>query len=116
VLVVFQPHRFSRTASLLEEFATAWKDADRVWMLDIYAAGEAPLPGVSTQGIVERAHAAGARHLEYAASAAAAAAAAAGEARPGDLVLTLGAGDVGRLADEILQRLERGAGVAGGRG
>ena len=116
VLVVFQPHRFSRTASLREEFATAWKDADRVWMLDIYAAGEAPLPGVTTHAIVERAHAAGARHVEYAASAAAAAAAAAGEARAGDLVLTLGAGDVGKLADEILHRLERGAGVAGGRG
>jgi UDP-N-acetylmuramate--alanine ligase len=116
VLVVFQPHRFTRTASLREEFGAAWGDADRVWVLDIYPAGEKPLPGVTGRTVVEAACAAGARHLSFAASAAEAAAAAAAEARPGDVILTLGAGDVGRLGDEILKRLQSVAGVAEGRG
>ncbi|HEY6865940.1 MAG TPA: UDP-N-acetylmuramate--L-alanine ligase [Candidatus Eisenbacteria bacterium] len=116
VLVVVQPHRYSRTAALREEFGTAWGDADRVWVLDIYPAGEAPLPGVTGRTIVEAAEAAGAAHVTFAASALEAAAAAAAEARPGDVVLTLGAGDVGKLGDEILRRLGSAAGVAGGRG
>jgi UDP-N-acetylmuramate--alanine ligase len=116
VLVVFQPHRFTRTASLREEFGAAWGDADRVWVLDIYPAGEKPLPGVTGRTVVEAARAAGARHLSFAASAAEAVAAAAAEARPGDVILTLGAGDVGRLGDEILKRLRSAAGVAEGRG
>jgi len=116
VLVVFQPHRYTRTATLREEFGAAWGDADRVWVLDIYPAGEQPLPGVTGRTVVEAAHAAGARHLSFAASAAEAAAAVAAEARPGDVVLTLGAGDVWKLGDDILQRLRSTAGVTGGRG
>ncbi len=116
VLVVFQPHRYSRTATLREEFGTAWADADRVWVLDIYAAGEQPLPGVTGRTVVEAAHAAGARHLSFAASPAEAVAAAAAEARPGDVILTLGAGDVWKQGDEILRRLRHTAGVTEGRG
>jgi len=116
VLVVFQPHRYSRTAALREEFGAAWGDADRVWVLDVYPAGEAPLPGVTGRTVVEAAHAAGARHLSFAASPAEAAAAVAAEARPGDVVLTLGAGDVGKLGDDILRRLRSTTGVTGGRG
>ena len=116
MLVVFQPHRYSRTAALRDEFGAAWEDADRVWVLDVYAAGEAPLPGVSGRTVVEAAHAAGARHLSFAASPAEAAAAVAAEARPGDVVLTLGAGDVWKLGDDILRRLRSTTGVTGGRG
>ncbi len=116
VLVVFQPHRFSRTALLKEEFGTAWSDADRVWVLDIYPAGEAPIPGIGARTVVESARAAGAAHVAYAPSAAAAASAAAAEAQPGDVVLTLGAGDVWKLGDEILERLRTATGVTGGRG
>jgi UDP-N-acetylmuramate--alanine ligase len=116
VLVVFQPHRFTRTATLREEFGAAWGDADRAWVLDIYPAGEKPLPGVTGRTVVEAAHAAGARHLSFAASAAEAVAAVAAEARAGDVVLTLGAGDVGKLGDEILKRLRSAAGVTEGRG
>ena len=116
VLVVFQPHRFSRTATLREEFGTAWGDADRVWVLDIYAAGEQPLPGVTGRTVVEAAHAAGARHLSYVANPAEAVAAAAAEAQPGDVILTMGAGDVWKLGDEILKRLRSAAGVTEGRG
>jgi len=116
VLVVFQPHRFSRTALLQEEFGTAWSDADRVWVLDIYPAGEVPIPGIGARTVVESARAAGAAHVAYAPSAAEAASAAAAEAQPGDVVLTLGAGDVWKLGDEILERLRTATGVTGGRG
>jgi UDP-N-acetylmuramate--alanine ligase len=85
-------------------------------VLDIYPAGEAPLPGVTGRTVVEAAAATGARHLSFAESAAAAAAAVAAEARPGDVVLTLGAGDVWKLGDEILKRMRSSAGVTGGRG
>jgi UDP-N-acetylmuramate--alanine ligase len=105
VLVLFQPHRFSRTAALTAEFGAAFGDADKVWVLDIYAAGEAPIPGVTAGNIVAEAHQQGARHVEYASDGAAAALAAAHEAGPGDLVITLGAGDVWKLADRTLDAL-----------
>ncbi|OGF16500.1 MAG: UDP-N-acetylmuramate--L-alanine ligase [Candidatus Eisenbacteria bacterium RBG_16_71_46] len=115
VFALFQPHRYSRTGALREEFGLAFGDADRVWVLDIYPAGETPLEGVSGNTVVESARRQGARHVEYAADPHQAAAAAAAAARPGDLVITLGAGDVGKLADEILRLLARELGVAGSK-
>jgi UDP-N-acetylmuramate--alanine ligase len=117
VLVLFQPHRFSRTSLLREEFGTAFAEAERVWVLDVYAAGEAPIAGVTGRTIVESAAQRGASHLVYAPDAAAAAAEAAAQARPGDTVLTLGAGDVWRLADDVLRALEptEAAGRGSGR-
>jgi UDP-N-acetylmuramate--alanine ligase len=112
-LVVFQPHRFSRTALLREEFGTVWGDAARVWVLDVYAAGEAPIPGISGQTVVDSACAAGARHISFASTADAIEQIAA-ESRPGDVVITLGAGDVWKLGDAVLERLRQRAGVAGG--
>ena len=111
-LVVFQPHRYTRTQLLQEEFGRCFAGADRVWVLDVYGAGEKPIPGISGLTVVESARRQGARHVEPAADAEAAVAAVVAEARPGDLVLTLGAGDVSKLSDEILRRL-RGAGVPG---
>jgi UDP-N-acetylmuramate--alanine ligase len=105
VLVVFQPHRYSRTHALANEFGGCFRDADRVWLLDVYAAGETPIPGVSSDTIVASARRQGAAHVEHAPDAARAVSAVAAEARPGDVVLTLGAGDVWKLADEILVRL-----------
>ena len=81
-------------------------------MLDIYAAGESPIPGVSARTIVESAHAQGASHVEEAPDAAAAVAMVAASVRPGDTVLTLGAGDVWKLGDDLLKQL--GARVASG--
>ncbi len=66
VLVLFQPHRFSRTQSLRREFGGCFGEADRVWVLDIYAAGESPIAGVSGRTIVESAAAAGATQVVYA--------------------------------------------------
>ncbi len=112
-LVVFQPHRFSRTALLKEEFGKVWGDAAQVWVLDVYPAGEAPIPGISGQTVVESARAAGARHVAFA-TAADAVEQIAAEARPGDVVITLGAGDVWKLGDAVLERLRQRTGVAGG--
>jgi UDP-N-acetylmuramate--alanine ligase len=105
VLVLFQPHRYSRTQALRREFGTCFADADRVWVLDIYAAGETPIPGISAKTVVESAREQGAAHVAEAGTAAAAVTAVAAEARPGDTVLTLGAGDVWKLGDEVLRQL-----------
>ncbi len=102
VLVIFQPHRYSRTDALREEFGRCFGDADLVWVLDVYAAGETPIPGVTGHTVVEAAHAAGAKHVSYAASGPEAAAAAAAAAKSGDVILTLGAGDVSRLGEHVL--------------
>jgi UDP-N-acetylmuramate--alanine ligase len=114
VLVLFQPHRYSRTDALRREFGRCFADADRVWVLDIYAAGEPPIPGVTARTVVESAREQGAGHVCEAGPAEGAVTAVVAEARPGDTVLTLGAGDVWKLGDEVLRRL--GAGVpAGGK-
>ncbi len=112
VLVVFQPHRYTRTALLREEFGGAFREADRVWVLDVYPAGEAPIAGVSGRTVVESALEQGSAHVAYAPDAFAVVAAVVAEARPGDLVLTLGAGDVWKLADEILGLLRSGVSAA----
>ena len=114
VYVIFQPHRYTRTAQLAAEFGGAFGDATRVWTLDIYPAGETPLEGVTADRIVEHAHAQGATHVGFSA-AGQAVEEVVRAARPGDIVLTLGAGDVWRLADIVLARLlaaEAGAGPA----
>jgi UDP-N-acetylmuramate--alanine ligase len=115
ILVLFQPHRYTRTAALASEFGASLREADRVWVLDIYAAGETPIEGVNAASLVDQARRQGHRAIEHAADAQAAAEQAAAEARPGDVVLTLGAGDVWKLADEVLAHLRRGAGVEGAR-
>src|SRR5262245_32477849 len=112
-LVVFQPHRYSRTRALAEEFGTAFGDADRVWVLDIYGAGEPPIDGVSGMTIVDSARRHGASHVVHAPDPDAVVAAVTSEARAGDTVFTLGAGDVWKLGETILARL-RGAGVGVG--
>jgi UDP-N-acetylmuramate--alanine ligase len=118
VLVVFQPHRYSRTDALREEFGRCFGDADRVWVMDVYAAGETPIAGVTGETIVRSAHAQGAAHVRSAPTAAGAIEAAVAEARAGDVLLTLGAGDVSRLAEPLLAALGRPAAAAapaGGR-
>jgi len=107
VLVIFQPHRYSRTQALAGEFGQAFGDADRVWVLDVYAAGEVPLPGIGGRTVVDSAHAAGARHVAWAEDPAAAVREAVEAACPGDRVMVLGAGDVWKLADGLLEGLRR---------
>jgi UDP-N-acetylmuramate--alanine ligase len=114
VHVLFQPHRYTRTQALREEFGRCFGDADHVWVLPVYAAGEAPIEGVSGRTVVESANAQGARHVEFAATPAEAVAGAVGAAHAGDAILTLGAGDVSRLADDVLHALQAAGAAAGG--
>ena len=106
--VVFQPHRYSRTRDLMEEFAGAFTAADTLIVLPIYAASEEPIPGVTAERLVERI--AGPR-VRYAAEFSAAVQAVAQEAGDGDLILTLGAGSVSQLAPQILAALGEGVAV-----
>ncbi|KJY35250.1 UDP-N-acetylmuramate--L-alanine ligase, partial [Streptomyces sp. NRRL S-495] len=104
VLVVFQPHLFSRTQQLAEEMGAALALADTSVVLDIYPAREDPIPGVTSELILDAARRAGAEvTAEH--DFAAAPALLAGLARPGDLLLTMGAGDVTNLGPEILKHL-----------
>src|SRR5262249_5699574 len=107
VLVVFQPHRFTRTQALEAEFGGCFPDADRVWVMDVYAAGEPPIPGVSGRTVVDAARAQGARHVVSTPTAAEAVEAALADARAGDVLLTLGAGDVSKLGEILLAGLRR---------
>lgn len=104
--VIFQPHRYTRTQLLLDEFATAFTDADSVAVLDIYAASETPIPAISGAKLAERIDKSGAVHAVYVASFAEATQAAANAAQSGDLVLTLGAGNVSQLGPRVLEHLE----------
>jgi UDP-N-acetylmuramate--alanine ligase len=101
--VVFQPHRFTRTLDLLDEFSGAFTDADTVAVLPIYAASEEPIPGVTGEALAARI--VGPR-TEFVADFAAAIIAVIAEAREGDLILTLGAGSVSQLGPQILGALE----------
>jgi UDP-N-acetylmuramate--alanine ligase len=114
VVTIFQPHRYTRTYHLREEFLTAFNQADVLIVMDIYPAGEAPIPGVNAADLADAIRAHGHRDVTYL-----------GRdrarvfdhvidiTRPGDLVITLGAGDVSQLGAELLLRLD--AGALGGR-
>jgi UDP-N-acetylmuramate--alanine ligase len=105
--VIFQPHRYTRTRDLMDEFTTAFDDADTLSVLDIYAASEKPIEGITAQVLVQRIAADGKRDVRYAASFPEAAEKTAALAREGDLILTLGAGSVSQLGSTILERIER---------
>jgi UDP-N-acetylmuramate--alanine ligase len=107
VVTVFQPHRYTRTQHLRQEFLTAFNQADVLVIMDIYAAGEPPIPGVSAADLAEGIRAHGHRNVTYLGSDRARVVEHVCEiSRPGDLVLTLGAGDVSQLGSDILRRLE----------
>jgi UDP-N-acetylmuramate--alanine ligase len=114
LVVLFQPHRYSRTAALREEFGPAFHDADLLVLTDIYAAGETPIEGVSGEILAERIARAGTRVI-YAAEEAEAIARAAAELQPGDVLLTLGAGSIWKWGDEVMQALRGRRAVRAGR-
>jgi len=106
--VIFQPHRYTRTRALIDEFATSFEDADVLRIVDLYAASEPRIEGVSARSLVARIRAAGHPDVEYGGSVADAAALAVQDARPGDTVLTLGAGNITQAADLVLSGLRKG--------
>jgi len=104
--VVFQPHRYTRTQDLLEQFATAFTDADSVFVLDIYAASEPPIAGVSGEKVAAAIQKSGGKNARYLASFDEAARELATIGESGDMILTLGAGNVSQLGPEILEELK----------
>ena len=102
VLVLFQPHRYTRTRDLMEEFAASFGDADFVEVLDIYAASEEPIEGVTAEALVKRIHR---ETVHYAASFDEAFEALVTSAHAGDVIVTLGAGNVSQAGALLLERL-----------
>jgi UDP-N-acetylmuramate--alanine ligase len=106
VLVLFQPHRYTRTRDLMGDFAGAFGDADAVEVLDIYAASEQPIEGVSGESLAAAIREVKGGRVGYAASMPEAVAKLAADARPGEMVLTLGAGSVSQAAGSLLEALK----------
>jgi UDP-N-acetylmuramate--alanine ligase len=105
IVAVFQPHRYSRTQQLLDDFGPAFTAADHVVLTDIYAAGEAPLPGIDSDVLARRIRAAVSVPVDLVPSIADLPRVVAGLSRSGDLVLTLGAGSIGTVGDRILEAI-----------
>jgi UDP-N-acetylmuramate--alanine ligase len=104
--VVFQPHRYTRTQLLMDEFANAFHDADTLFILDIYAASEPPIEGITGEALAQHIQDTGEQEARYAASFAEAAEAVVAAANNGDMILTLGAGSVSQLGPMILEKLQ----------
>jgi UDP-N-acetylmuramate--alanine ligase len=103
--VLFQPHRYTRTFHLMDEFARSFHQADSVFVMDIYAASEKPIEGVTAEALVERIRQFGHRGVEYVGTLDRGVDALVGAASEGDLVLTLGAGSVYQAGEKVLERL-----------
>jgi UDP-N-acetylmuramate--alanine ligase len=101
--VVFQPHRYTRTLDLMDQFTGAFRDADTVIVLPIYAASEEPIPGVTAERLAKRIEG---PEVQFAGDFATTVAAVVAQAKKGDLILTLGAGSVSQLGPLILAALE----------
>jgi UDP-N-acetylmuramate--alanine ligase len=105
VLVLFQPHRYTRTRDLMEEFAGAFGDADAVQVLDIYAASEQPIEGITGEALAAAIREKNGGRVRYASSMAEAVERLAADARPGEMILTMGAGSVSQAGPMLLEEL-----------
>jgi len=105
VVAVFQPHRYTRTQQLINEFGGAFRDADEIVLTDIYAAGERPIEGITIEALAAAVRDATTVPLHVVKSLDAVPSAVAQLARRGDLVITLGAGSIGSVGDRILEEL-----------
>jgi UDP-N-acetylmuramate--alanine ligase len=110
--VIFQPHRYTRTRDLMDEFATAFEDADTLAVLDVYAASETPIEGITGEVLARRISEKGQRQASYVSSFADAVASVVAAAQPGDMILTLGAGSVSQLGPMILTKLQENEAMA----
>ncbi len=106
VIAVVQPHRYTRLRDLMEEFSTCFSDADAVIVADVYAAGETPIEGVDKEALVEGIRRFGHRSVQALESVEALPGVIAAEAKPGDLVVLLGAGDITQWAYALPGQLE----------
>jgi UDP-N-acetylmuramate--alanine ligase len=111
IVVAFQPHRYTRTAALLHAFGPALAPADHIVLADIYSAGEEPIEGVTIDALAEAVRREAGRPVEIARRIEDVAPLLARLARPGDVVLTLGAGSIGSVAAKLVDALEKSKGV-----
>jgi UDP-N-acetylmuramate--alanine ligase len=102
MLVLFQPHRFTRTQHLWDEFCRAFNQADVLVLTDIYSASESPIPGITSEALADAIREAGHKNVHYFASMQTGIEHLLREARPGDAVLTIGAGNVSRASNELM--------------
>lgn len=107
LVCVFQPHRYTRTQLLLDQFAVAFKDCDELIITDIYAASEDPIPGVSGEMLAHKIAKTTGQKVRYISGQDKIEETLEREVRPGDLVITMGAGDIYRLGEQLVQALER---------
>ena len=105
IWAIFQPHRYTRTQFLMDEFATCFVGCDRVYVLDIYPASERPISGVTSQRLVERMWELGSDRARHYDSEQAVIDEVLAEIQPGDLVLTIGAGSVWKVAEVLVEEL-----------
>ena len=105
VIAIFQPHRYTRTLFLMDDFAHSFQAADRVYVLDIYPASEKPIPGVTSQRLVERMAELGFERARYAPSEQAVIQGVLEDLRSADMILTVGAGSVGRIGDTLAEAI-----------
>jgi UDP-N-acetylmuramate--alanine ligase len=108
VVVVFQPHRYTRTHHLLKEFFTAFNEADKLVIMDIYAAGEKPIPGVSGEALAEGVKKYGHKDVVHIPGREKIVEHMAAVLKKGDLMITLGAGDVWKIGEQVLEKLKHG--------
>ena len=105
IVVLFQPHRYSRTHDLMEEFARSFNNADTLFVTDIYAASEDPIEGVTAEALTGAIKRFGHKDVRYVGPLESSATTMRDHVKPGDLVVTLGAGTVSRVSDQLLSLL-----------
>ena len=101
--VIFQPHRFSRTHDLFDEFLTAFEGTDRLVLTEIYAAGEDPIDGVTSEALYQAIKRKGHMEVEFISDKGEIVRQLAGKLNPGDIVLTLGAGDIYKVGEALVE-------------
>jgi UDP-N-acetylmuramate--alanine ligase len=114
VIVAFQPHRYSRTELLFDDFTRAFNDADILFVCDIYPAGEKPIPGITAERLARGISDHGHHAASYVADRAALADQIARTARPGDVVIALGAGDINKILPNVANEMHARAGKGQG--
>ncbi|MGO9376942.1 MAG: UDP-N-acetylmuramate--L-alanine ligase [Dissulfurispiraceae bacterium] len=105
IVVIFQPHRYTRTRDLMGDFALSFVAADRLYLLDIYAASESPIEGVDSTVLLKKIRDVGSLKTDHISDRKELVKTVLADLKPGDVVLTLGAGDVHKIGEEILKAL-----------
>ena len=113
-VVVFQPHRYSRTKELMDDFVVAFNNADLLFLLDIYAASEQSIEGITAEVLTENIKKYGHKNVHYIGDIKTASEKVCAALQPGDLVITLGAGSITNLSDEIVKTITESAAINNG--